>query len=214
MLDVIGAGVGRTGTTSLKAALERLGLGPCHTMLGLFQEPEQIPIWQQAARGEPVDWTKVYAGYRSTVDWPGARFWRQLADAFPKAKIILTIRDPASWYASARSSIYAAAMEPLPESGADPVFASMWHMSRELIWDGIFHGRFDDQEYAVQVYEEHNRAVREELDADRLLVFDVKQGWQPLCQFLQVPIPEESFPHANDRETFAATINESRVRRP
>jgi hypothetical protein len=210
MLEVIGAGLGRTGTTSLKAALQRLGLGPCHTMLGLFQEPDQIPVWQRASRGEPVDWKKVYAGYRSTVDWPGARFWREIAAAFPQGKIILTVRDPRSWYASAKSSIYAAAMQPLPASGVDPIFASLWHMSREVVWDGVFHGRFADEEYALRVFEEHNRSVRDEADPDRLLVFEVGQGWQPLCEFLGVPAPDEPFPHVNDRSTFGASIQERR----
>jgi len=211
MLQVIGAGFGRTGTTSLKAALERLGLGPCHTMLDLFSHPEQIPVWVRAARGEPVDWAELYAGYRSTVDWPGARLWPQIAAAVPAAKIILTTRDPKAWYESAYSSIYAAAMQPLPESGGDPVFAEMWHMSRELVWDGVFDGRFDDQDHAIRTYEENNRRVTGECDPDRLLVFEVTEGWKPLCAFLGVPVPDEPFPHVNDRATFAATISERRM---
>jgi len=211
MLQVIGAGLGRTGTTSLKAALERLGFGPCHTMLSLFQDHEQIPLWQRASRGEPMDWTEIYAGYRSTVDWPGARFWREIDATFPTAKVILTVRDPKSWYDSARDSIYAAAMEPLPTSGVDPVFASLWHMSREVVWDGVFHGRFDDEDYALEVFEEHNQAVRQEIDAHRLLVFEVGQGWGPLCDFLGIPVPDEPFPRTNDRGQFAANIRERRA---
>ena len=210
MLQVIGAGFGRTGTTSLKAALERLGLGPCHTMTELFARPEQVPLWLQAARGEPVDWAKLYAGYNSTVDWPGARFWRELAATFPEAKIVLTTRDPKAWHDSAYSSIYAAAMQPLPESGADPGFAGLWHVSHEVVWDGIFDGHFDDEAYAIRVFEENIRRVTEEVDPDRLLVFEVSEGWEPLCEFLGVSVPDAPFPRVNDRAAFAARVSELR----
>jgi hypothetical protein len=211
MLHVVGAGFGRTGTTSLKAALERLGLGPCHTMLELFSRPDQIPVWQRASRGEPVDWAEVYAGYGSSVDWPGARFWRDIAAAFPTAKIILTTRDPKAWYRSAYDSIYAASMRPLPESGADPAFEALWHMSREVVWDGVFDGRFDDEEHAIRVYEENNRRVIEEADPDRLLQFTVTDGWEPLCEFLGLSVPDEPFPHVNDKAAFATRIEEKRT---
>ena len=211
MLQVIGAGFGRTGTTSLKAALEKLGLGPCHTMLDLFTHSDQIPLWLRASRGEPVDWTALYAGFGSSVDWPGARFWRDIAAAFPAAKIILTVRDPQAWYASAHSSIYAASMEPLPESGVDPTFEKLWHMSREVVWEGVFDGRFDDEKHAIRVYEENNRRVVEEADPDRLLVFEVTEGWKPLCDFLGVPVPDEPFPHVNDRAAFSEKIQERRT---
>lgn len=210
MLQVIGAGFGRTGTTSLKAALERLGLGPCHTMLELFSHPEQAPVWIRASRGEPVDWHALYDGYGSTVDWPGARFWRQIAAAFPAARIILTTRDPSAWYESVQSTIYAAAMQPLPESGVDPAFASLWHMSREVVWDGVFDGRFDDRSTALHAYDRNSREVIEEVDPARLLVFEVTQGWQPLCDFLELPVPDEPFPHVNDRAAFAEQIRERR----
>ena len=210
MLQVIGAGFGRTGTTSLKAALERLGLGPCHTMFELFSCPEQAQVWLRASRGEPVDWAALYAAHRSTVDWPGARFWPDIAAAFPDAKIILTTRDPKAWYDSAYSSIYAAAMQPLPESGVDPAFASLWHMAREVVWDGVFDGQFQDEAYAIRVFEENTRRVTEEVDPDRLLVFEVSEGWKPLCDFLGVPVPEEPFPRVNDRTAFAARVSERR----
>jgi hypothetical protein len=211
MLHVIGAGFGRTGTTSLKAALEKLDLAPCHTMLDLFAHPEQIPVWVRASRGEPVDWAELYAAYRTSVDWPGARFWREIAAAFPAAKIILTVRDPEAWYRSAHDSIYAASMQPLPESGADPTFEALWHMSREVVWDGVFDGRFDDREHAIRVYEENNRRVVEEVAPDRLLVFEVTEGWKPLCDFLGVPVPDEPFPHVNDKAEFNARIQERRA---
>ncbi|UXY31784.1 sulfotransferase family protein [Streptomyces sp. HUAS TT20] len=205
MLEIFGVGFGRTGTLSLKKALERLGFGPCHHMLGLFEDPDTVALWQAAARGEPVDWTRVYQGYRSGVDWPGAAFWRQITAAFPEAKVILTERDPDAWYASAESSIHAAAVAPLPDD-ADPLFARVRQMSLDVVWDGVFGGRFTDRQHALDVYEGHIAAVKRELDPARLLVFEVGQGWEPLCAFLGVPAPDEPFPRSNDRAAFTAQL--------
>lgn len=210
MLEIIGAGFGRTGTTSLKTALEELGFGPCHYMLGLFDDPAQIPMWRRAARGDAMDWSKVFAGYRSSVDWPSARFWRELAAHFPNAKVILTVRDPESWYVSALSSIYAAAVAPVPDD-ADPLFVGMRDMSLEVVWDGQFGGRFVDRAHAIRVFEEHNAAVMREIPPERLLTFDVSAGWAPLCGFLGVPVPDEPFPHSNDRSTFTSDIDARRA---
>lgn len=209
MLEIFGAGFGRTGTLSLKTALEMLGFGPCHHMLGLFEDPDSIALWQAAARGEPVDWAQVYTGYRSSADWPGAAFWRQITAAVPEAKVILTERAPDAWYASAENSIYAAAVAPLPDD-ADPLFAQVRQMSLDVVWNGVFDGRFADKQHALQVFERHNTAVKEELDPARLLVFEVAQGWEPLCEFLGVPVPDEPFPHSNDRAAFAAHIAQRR----
>ncbi|MGX1914118.1 sulfotransferase family protein [Streptomyces phaeochromogenes] len=214
MLDVFGAGFGRTGTLSLKTALEILGLGPCHHMRAVHDSPDQIPLWQRAAHGEAVDWRAVYAGYRSSVDWPGARFWREITGAFPEAKVILTVRDAHAWYESARSSIYAAVAAPPPDPAAAPLFTAEREMSKAVVWDGVFDGRFEDEAYAVKVYEEHNAAVRRELDPGRLLVFEVGQGWQPLCDFLGVPVPDEPFPRSNDRAEFARFVEELRGKGP
>ncbi|MGW7403990.1 sulfotransferase family protein [Streptomyces sp. NPDC054833] len=205
MLEIFGVGFGRTGTLSLKKALERLGFGPCHHMLGLFEDPDTVALWQAAARGKQVDWTRVYQGYRSGVDWPGAAFWRQITAAFPGAKVILTERDPDAWYASAESSIHAAAVAPLPDD-ADPLFARVRQMSLDVVWDGVFGGRFADRQHALEVYEAHIAAVKRELDPARLLVFEVGQGWEPLCAFLGVPVPDEPFPRSNDRAAFAEQI--------
>jgi Sulfotransferase domain len=93
-LRVIGAGFGRTGTHSLKLALEQLGFAPCHHMYEVRAHPEQLAFWQAAARGELPDWDEVFAGFAAQVDWPGARFWRELAEHFPHAKVILSVRRP------------------------------------------------------------------------------------------------------------------------
>ncbi|MFW6691561.1 sulfotransferase family protein [Streptomyces sp. MAR4 CNX-425] len=207
MLEVIGAGVGRTGTLSLKTALERLGFGPCHHMLGLFGDPGQIPMWRAAARGEPVDWARVYARYRATVDWPGARFWREIAAAFPAAKVVLTVRDPESWYASAAASIHAAAVAP-PPADAEEEYLRLRDMAVEVVWDGVFDGRFTDKEHALRVVAEHDAAVRRGIDPDRLLVYRVGEGWGPLCEFLGVPVPDEPFPRSNERGRFLEELRE------
>jgi hypothetical protein len=206
MLDVIGVGFGRTGTFSLKAALETLGIGPCHHMLGMLERPEEIPLWRRAAQGRPLDWDVALRGYRSCVDWPGARFWRELAAHYPEAKLILTVRDPQSWYESASATIHRAAMDPSP--APTPVIAEMRKMSREVVWDGQFGGRFTDAEHAKRVFIEHNEAVRREIAPDRLLVFEVAEGWEPLCAFLGVAVPDTPFPRSNDQEGFAALLRQ------
>jgi hypothetical protein len=205
MLEVIGAGFGRTGTLSLKAALEQLGFGPCHHMLGLFDRPGEIPLWRDAAQGKPVDWDAMYEGYRSSVDWPGARFWRELADHYPQSKIILTLRDPDGWYDSARGTIHRAAVD---DSPASPVLTEMRAMSCDVVWDGVFDGRFTDREHALRTFDEHVEAVRNRIPADRLLVFEVSEGWEPLCSFLGVPVPAGPFPRSNDKGDFDARLRE------
>jgi hypothetical protein len=206
MLDIIGAGFGRTGTMSLKNALEMLGFGPCHHMLDMFEHPEEIPGWKRAGQGEPVDWDEIYDGYRSTVDWPGARFWRELVARYPEAKVILTVRDPKSWYDSAYNSIYSAMLPPDP--GTNPVFTQLRDMSELVVWQGVFDGRFPDVDHALDVFKNHNEAVRREVPADRLLVFDIGDGWKPLCDFLEVPVPAEPFPKLNSRSKFTELVDD------
>jgi hypothetical protein len=206
LLEVIGTGFGRTGTLSLKLALEQLGFGPCHHMVELLEGPDQLRLWAQAAQDGTADWDLVYRGYRATVDWPGARFWRELTAHFSQARVILTVRDPRRWYESAAESIYRAASAPVPEG--DPVIGQMRQVVGRLVWDGEFGGRFSDAEHAIRVFNEHNEAVRREIPAERLLVFEVSQGWEPLCRFLDVPVPQVPFPRSNDRAAFAAKISQ------
>lgn len=209
VLDVIGAGFGRTGTLSLKSALERLGFGPCHHMVDLIDDAERTLLWKRVVDGETTDWDAVYRGYRATVDWPGVRYWRPLAAHFPEAKVILTVRDPHEWYQSVAQSIYRAASAPIPD---DPVMARMRQIVHAVVWDGEFEGRFTDTEHAITVFDRHNEAVRREIPADRLLVFEAAQGWAPLCEFLGVPVPDEPFPHHNDRRAFAEQVRRHTAR--
>ena len=205
-MDVIGAGFGRTGTLSLKIALEMLGRGPCMHMLPLLDDPERATLFARAAEGDLSSLDKALEGHRSTVDWPGTYFWRELTGKHPDAKVVLTVRDPQKWYDSAHSTIFQAARN-APREGDDSVAAGLG-MIRALIWEGTFGGRFADREHAVRVFTEHNEAVRREVPADRLLEFEVAQGWQPLCDFLGVPVPDAPFPRANDSATFQARIRE------
>jgi Sulfotransferase domain len=205
---VIGAGVGRTGTMSLKAALERLGFGPCFHGRHVLDHRDRLPQWLAAASGEPVDWAALFAGYAATMDWPGAAFWRELTATFPEAKVILTERDPDGWYDSVARTIY-----PMFGSRTDPRAARaratvpgldvMTDFTRLLIWDGpFFGGRFEDRDHAIAVFEAHNAAVRREVPADRLLVCGADVGWPTLCRFLGVPVPDEPYPHLNDPDGF------------
>jgi sulfotransferase family protein len=209
-MKLIGAGFGRTGTLSMKVALEQLGYGPCYHMTEVFEHPDRIALFRAAAAGEPVDWDAVFAGYESTVDWPGVSFWRELVARYPDAKVLLTVRDPERWYASVRSTIHPAAHPDSPElralAAAMPGIAEGRELTDLLIWEREFSGRGDDPEYVKRVFTEHNAAVRREVPADRLLVYRVGDGWEPLCAFLGVPVPDEPFPHLNDGDSFRRRI--------
>lgn len=209
-MDVIGAGFGRTGTLSLKTALEQLGFGPCMHMVSLLEDTERATLFHRAADGDAGSLSRALEGHRSTVDWPGTYFWRELVGQHPDAKVILTVRDPQRWYDSAHGTIYQAALSALraadEASGITPAGIGMVH---RLVWDGTFGGRFADRDHAIRVFEEHNEAVRREVPADRLLEFEVSEGWQPLCDFLGVAVPEEPFPRSNDTASFQARLAEA-----
>ena len=208
-MKVIGAGFGRTGTMSQKAALEQLGFGPSFHMIDIARSPELLPGWQAAAAGEAVDWTSLLAGWESTVDWPACTFWEEIRAAFPEAKVLLSVREPEAWYASCMKSIHASAQAAARgelEGGSVEVSPEAMKMINNLIWNGTFEGRFDDKDFAIGVYEAHNENVREKVPADNLLVYDVKQGWGPLCEFLEVPVPDGPMPHLNDAGSFRAMV--------
>ena len=209
-LEVIGAGFGRTGTMSMKAALEELGFGPCYHMRELFEHPDHIGQWRAAMREEPVDWEFVLGDYRATVDWPGCAFYEELLERNPDAKVILTVRDPHRWYESTRDTIYrisgtsysaAFRLAGLVMPRARQVNRARRFIS-ELVWEGAFDGRFGDRGHAIETFERHNEGVKRRVPPERLLVYEVKQGWGPLCDFLGVEAPDEPFPHLNDGEAF------------
>src|SRR5262245_5697603 len=207
-MQVIGAGFGRTGTMSLKAALEQIGFGPSFHMIDLVRDPTPLADWQAAAAGERVDWTEVLAGWRSTVDWPGCTFREEMAETWPDAPVLLSARDPESWYRSCLNGIHDAkemAMRGELEGGSEnPPDPAVIAMINDLIWNGTFHGRFLEKDYALEVFERHNEDVRRKVPAERLLVYRIEEGWEPLCSFLGVPVPEGPMPHLNDTKSFRA----------
>lgn len=206
-MNVIGAGFGRTGTLSLKAALEQLGFGPCLHMVTVLGDPERSKLLSDAADGDPDSLDAAFAGFRSSVDWPGTYFWRELTARHPDAQVVLTERDPEQWYDSAYRTIYQAQGRPPAEDTAVPAARAML---KRLIWDGTFGGNFADREAMVRLFQEHNAAVRAEIAPDRLLVYRVADGWGPLCEFLGVPVPDGPFPRLNDTETFNNRISAGR----
>ena len=199
MLSVIGIGFPRTGTMSLKLALEQLGYGPCYHMIEVFDRLDDIALWQQALDGE-ADWHPLYAGFQSTCDAPGCHFWRELIEEFPSAKCILTIRDADSWYASFRDTVFEVISH--QDELADERHRAVQDLARDVILDRMLEGRFEDRTRAIELYERHNRAVQEQIDPSRLLILHIEDGWQPLCDFLDTSIPTEPFPHINTRNEF------------
>ncbi len=216
-MKVIGAGFGRTGTMSLKAALEKLGFGPCYHMTELFKHPSHGKFWERAARRDTVDWREIFRDYGSAVDWPACSFYGELMEEYPEAKVILTVRDPVRWHESTMKTIYNASN---PESGSPffrlvgifvPRMKKTGRMVNELIWRGTFDGRFEERGYAISVFERRTEEVKANVPSGRLLVYDVKEGWGPLCEFLGAPVPDEPFPRLNDARTFRRMISAGRI---
>lgn len=197
-LQVIGVGVGRTGTYSLKLAIEQLGLGPCHHMEEVLLNPAQhVPLWAAAVAGR-ADWAKTFQGYASAVDWPTAGFYRELLAAYPTAKFILTERDPDRWVESFSATIYKLM------AGADQAPQDMqpwFEMAQGVISRNGFPPGLETADLR-QAFLAHNDAVKATIPADRLLTFQVREGWEPLCAFLEKPVPAEPFPRSNDRGEF------------
>lgn len=204
-LKVIGSGFGRTGTRSLKEALETLGFGPTHHMEEIFVNPPQVSHWQAIATGKPVEWDDVFAGYTSQIDWPGAHVWRELAARYPDAKVIHSQRPDDLWWASFSKTIgklmSISATLPLP-----PHMRSMMDAAEIMILEDTFHGKWTDRDAALAAYHQRAAEVQEAIPADRLLVFDVAEGWGPLCAFLQVPVPDLPFPKRNNKDDFWANL--------
>jgi hypothetical protein len=204
-LAVIGSGFGRTGTKSMKDALEVLGFGPCHHMYEVIGNPEKVPGWQAAFAGEPADWNEMYDGYRAQVDWPGAHFWREAAAAFPGAKVVHSVRPEEKWWASFQKTIgklsATYADMPLPPHIRDMLAATFGAVRRET-----FLGNPLDHDLAIAAFRKRTEEVKAAIPKDRLLVFDVAEGWGPLCAFLKVPVPDQPFPHQNLRADFWEAI--------
>lgn len=197
-LDVIGAGFGRTGTASLKLALETVGFGPGYHMSEVISNPGHIDLWNDVAAGAP-DWDAIFKGYVSAVDFPAATYWRELADYYPDAKIILSLRDAERWYESTQETILSEKMWTL--IGPTP-----WGRMVDRTVSRLFDGKIHDHDTLIRVYNGHNEAVKAAFGPDRLLVFEAKEGWAPLCAFLDVPVPDAPFPRVNSRTELQGMI--------
>ena len=194
----------------MKAALERLGFDPCYHMTEVFAHPAHADFWVAAWYGEPVDWEGVLGGYEATVDWPACTFYEELMRRHPDAKVLLSVRDPERWYESTRSTIYELTRLIEGSTTSRVIFGLVGllvfggftgrrsSLANDLIWQGTFDGRFEDKDYAIEVFERHNEEVKRRVSPERLLVYEVKEGWGPLCEFLGVPVPDEPFPRLND----------------
>jgi hypothetical protein len=203
-LRVVGVGLGRTGTNSLKVALEQLLDGPCYHMFELIAHPQRVPLWEQAVRGEDVDWHAVFDGYAATVDWPGCAFWRDIVAANPDAPVLLSIRDSAeTWWASMENTIVPALKGPMISDY--PELMRGQEMVREL-FRTRFTPDFADRDAAIAQYERHCEDVRREVPAERLIEWQPADGWEPICARLRVPVPDTPFPHENSGEDFGGKV--------
>lgn len=185
---------------SIKLALEKVGFGPCYHMENVFRDPSELRYWEPALEGADVDWSEVFAGFRATVDWPGAYFWQELATAFPNAKVLLSVRPAEQWYASFSQTVkrlieYRASV---PEASFLPVL----EFAQRMIAEQDFNNCMSDESAMIALFRARTRLVEETIPPERLLKFDVSEGWTPLCRFLDVPIPDDEFPRVNDQDGF------------
>jgi len=210
-LKVIGAGYGRTGTKSLQLALEILGFGKCYHMEALFRNPSDVKHWQNAYEEKETDWNTLFKNYNSAVDFPSSMYYKLLADFYPESKVILTTRDPEKWYNSAYSTIFSFDPGPklklrmlfaMPFSSKARNFFKVILLYDKSLWKKYFEGKFKDKKYTIQKFERHAEEVKKSIPKDRLLIFHPKDGWNPLCEFLNVEVPSEPFPNTNTKQDF------------
>jgi hypothetical protein len=196
-LTVIGTGFGRTGTDSMREALTMLGFGPCHHMYEVMEHAQQKRLWRGLAKGEGPDWDQLFAGYKSCVDWPSAYYWRDLIQAYPKARVILTWRSPESWWESFQNTILPAIADSKDQDS----------LGVALVAKQVFGGRPQDRAHAIRVYEANVQAVLNTVPAERLLIHKLGDGWGPLCAHLGVPVPDEPYPARNTTQEFRAALS-------
>ena len=199
-LRVVGAGLGRTGTTSLKAALEFLLKAPCYHMDEVYAHPEHVEVWRSALRGDSADLSALMEGYAASVDWPAGAFWRELSSLFPHALFVLTVRESAeAWWRSANATILEKNRQPV--SPKDPLAVSSGMI--EEMMSLRFTPDWNDRESALAAYERHNESVRQAIAPGRLLEWKAGDGWEPLCARLEVPVPKTAFPTRIRPKSFA-----------
>ena len=197
-LAVIGAGLPRTGTSSQKMALEQLGFGPCYHMSEALDLPDHWPLWETAAAGGAIDWHSLFQGWGSTTDAPGCHFYKELANTYPDAKVVLSVRDPDKWFASTQNTILSKAVSDMHTGRGTMAMieAVNWGSSPQL----------HDRDWMMARYHRHIADVRAAIPEQRLLVYEVAQGWEPLCRFLGRPVPDTPFPQVNSTEDFKGMI--------
>ena len=202
-LQVVGAGIGRTGTHSLQLALAQLLGAPCYHMLEVLGPPEYAQYWQDAIDGKPVDWDNVFDGYAAAVDWPAAAFWKELADHYPDAIVLLSTRSSAdAWWKSANDTIFEITRRGFaPESGMQGQ-----HSMARVMLERRFTPNWSDEKEAKAAYERHNATVRDAIPASRLVDWQPGDGWEPICKALGVPVPAEPFPHVNSTDEFRVMV--------
>jgi Sulfotransferase domain len=201
-IKIIGAGFGRTGTLSLKFALEKLGFGKCYHMMEVHMNPEHSQHWRGLAKGVEPDWHALFEGYQASVDWPSCNFWREQLRAFPDAKVLLSRRDPEKWYASVMNTIW-----PTSKANAnseDPGAKAFGTLAYEVIWDPVFGRNMEDKDHVIACYEAHNQSVIDEVPPEKLLVYEIGEGWEPICTFLGAAVPPDDYPRVNSTEDFKA----------
>lgn len=216
-LKVIGAGLGRTGTESLKKALEILGFGACYHMFELtIKHPEHLPEWEKLIAGEKPNYEFLFDGYQSTADFPACMFYQEFIEQYPQAKVVLTVRDADKWYDSASKTIFKGVpASVMPLIRLTSLFSKKARASlltipfaREVVNNRFFEGRTNDREHTKAIFNAWNEEVKRTVPPDRLLVFEVHEGWEPLCRFLNVPVPATPFPHVNKSDTFEKDLLE------
>jgi hypothetical protein len=201
VLQVIGSGLGRTGTKSLHEALTMLGFGPCHHMFEVFEHRETMPLWIEAGKGR-ADWDSIFEGYCSTVDYPSAAYWRELAARYPDAKVIHTLRDPDEWFESTQATIFRPDGNAATALKSDDVTGEFF---RSFVKPPLL-DHLNDRDWLIDYFKLHTEEVKAAIPPERLLVYEVSEGWEPLCRFLGVPVPAEPFPSQNSRAEFIARV--------
>ena len=194
-LKVVGSGLGRTGTKSMQTALNMLGFGPCHHMVEVFGHPETVPLWIEAGAGRPA-WDKIFAVYNSMVDYPGSFYWRQLAAYYPNAKVLHTLRDPDKWFDSTQATIFEPGSRVTEQEGPMAAFFASFL--------GDIRAHLHDRAFMTAHFRRHTEEVKRAIAPERLLIYEAGQGWEPLCKFLGVPVPDAPYPSENSKAEFIA----------
>jgi Sulfotransferase domain len=215
-LKIIGAGLGRTGTFSLKNALEQLDYSKCYHMSELIMDTSRLKYWKQLQKEGQTDFAALFEGYQSLTDNPGCIYYKEFFKQYPQAKVILTVRDPEKWYESTLKTIYDTSPRSLGEklkmifkvitSSHVRKLAPIFKYADEVIWEGFFEGKFEDKDWAINKFKAHTAEVKNTIPTNQLLIYQVKDGWEPLCKFLNCPVPAEAFPYTNKRKDFAKKI--------